>query len=83
VLIALQEFLQRGGGFVLSDDSHGVDHVATNYARIPAFLEEVGIMHLYAMQQSQAANGGEEKPRFEFVRHDLEAIKAMAFWQNV
>lgn len=68
--------MHRGGGFVLSDDSHGVDQVATNYARVLPFLEATGITHLYAM------NGEGGRPPFDFVRHDLEAVKAMAFWKN-
>ena len=32
-----------GGAFTLSDDSHGVDQVGTNYARLLAFIEEIGI----------------------------------------
>lgn len=32
-----------GGTFTLSDDSHGVGHVATNYEKLPEFFEKAGI----------------------------------------
>jgi histidinol-phosphatase (PHP family) len=74
--------LKRGGGFALSDDSHGVDHVATNYGRIPAFLAETGITHLYAMQRVQSTTAENPASEFEFVKHEVEAVSAMEFWGN-
>lgn len=73
--------MRLGGGFVLSDDSHGVDQVATNYARVLPFLEQTGITHLFAMQQTPTRFEG-EKPRFEFVQHELKTVKSMQFWKN-
>ena len=67
---------------MLSDDSHGVDHVATNYARLPRFLEQVGISHLYAMQQVPNPNGTIDQPKFEFVKHELAAVMALDFWKG-
>ncbi|KAK7509649.1 polymerase/histidinol phosphatase-like protein [Phyllosticta citriasiana] len=40
-------FLQRGGRFTLSDDSHQVGHVGTNYHKLPGFLESAGIQEVY------------------------------------
>ncbi|KAK8176055.1 polymerase/histidinol phosphatase-like protein [Phyllosticta citrichinensis] len=42
-----QEFLRLGGRFTLSDDSHQVGHVGTNYHKLPDFLGRVGIRDVY------------------------------------
>lgn len=42
-LISKQEFIARGGLFTISDDSHGVSHVGTNYGRLLRFIENVEI----------------------------------------
>lgn len=42
-LSRLQAFLAMGGTFTVSDDSHGVGHVATNYEKLPQFFEKAGI----------------------------------------
>lgn len=73
--------MHRGGGFVLSDDSHGVDHVATNYARVLPSIEAAGIMHLYVCQSSRATNELKEA-QFEFVKWDLDVVKRMEFWRK-
>lgn len=36
-------FIEMGGSFVLSADSHAVDQVATNYSKLPAFLQKIGL----------------------------------------
>jgi histidinol-phosphatase (PHP family) len=40
----------RGGRFVLSDDSHGVDQVALNFPRVLEFLGRAGISELHYLQ---------------------------------
>lgn len=40
-------FLQLGGGFVMSDDSHGIEHIATNYQRLLTFIQKAGIQEIY------------------------------------
>jgi histidinol-phosphatase (PHP family) len=36
-----------GGGFVMSDDSHGIDQIGTNYARLLAFIQKAGIEKIH------------------------------------
>lgn len=45
-----------GGRFTLSDDSHGCDHVATNYHRVRDCIQRAGITELYYMTPASAAN---------------------------
>ncbi|KAK0638059.1 putative histidinol-phosphatase [Lasiodiplodia hormozganensis] len=52
-------FLGLGGRFTLSDDSHQVEHVATNYARLPEFLERTGIRELFFLQAGR--EGGDAR----------------------
>ena len=39
----LQEFLAMGGVFTLSDDSHGIGHVGTNYGKLLDFIEKTNL----------------------------------------
>lgn len=38
-----QAFMARGGQFTISDDSHGINHVGTNYSRLLMFIENTKI----------------------------------------
>jgi histidinol-phosphatase (PHP family) len=44
-----EAFLGMGGMLTLSDDSHGIDHVGTNYARAIEYLESLGVKELYTL----------------------------------
>lgn len=39
--------LRKGARFCLSDDSHGVNHVAYGYDEAMQFVKSCGIAHLY------------------------------------
>lgn len=59
-LIYNQVFLEKGGRFTLSDDSHGVDQVATDYNRLLRFVEKVGIKEIVYFQKGSTTRD----PRF-------------------
>lgn len=40
-------FLKMNGGFVMSDDSHGIDHIGTNYTGLLAFIQKAGIEQIH------------------------------------
>lgn len=46
-----QAFLEKGGMFTLSDDSHGVDQVGYGYDKVLRFVEEVGITTLQVVER--------------------------------
>lgn len=46
-----QEWLKMGGKFTMSDDSHGIAHIATNYARGIAYLESLGVEHVWTFRR--------------------------------
>ncbi|KAL4889555.1 histidinol phosphate phosphatase H [Aspergillus ambiguus] len=78
------EFLNRGGRFCLSDDSHGLDQVGLNFHRVLAFMEKVGISTLHYLQlagDGETAAVDARFPRTRIRAMDLAEIKTQAFWQ--
>ncbi|ODA81169.1 hypothetical protein RJ55_04133 [Drechmeria coniospora] len=53
--IIAEEWLKIGGKFTMSDDSHGIAHVATNYARGIAYLESLGVEHVWTFRRKTPA----------------------------
>lgn len=45
-----EEFLAMGGKLTLSDDSHGVDHVGTNFGKAVEFLESLGVQEVWLLE---------------------------------
>ncbi|THH15537.1 hypothetical protein EW146_g4952 [Bondarzewia mesenterica] len=52
----IELILQRGGRFVLSDDSHGPHAVGLNYVRMAAYLQRVGVNELYVLERTETPN---------------------------
>jgi histidinol-phosphatase (PHP family) len=44
-----EEFLRMGGMLTLSDDSHGIAHVGTNYEKAIGYLESLDVKELYTL----------------------------------
>ncbi|KAL6866737.1 histidinol phosphatase [Trichoderma novae-zelandiae] len=57
--IISEKWLQLGGKFTMSDDSHGIAQVATNYARGLTFLESLGVEHVWTFQRQNHPEAGE------------------------
>ena len=47
----MQEWLNMGGKFTFSDDSHGITQIATNYARTVAYLDSLGVKEVWTFQR--------------------------------
>lgn len=47
-----------GGKFTMSDDSHGIAHVATNYPRGLSYLESLGVTDLWTFRRVPSPDGG-------------------------
>ncbi|CZS97766.1 hypothetical protein WAI453_008821 [Rhynchosporium graminicola] len=45
-----EEFLKMGGRLTLSDDSHGIEQVGTNFERAIPYLESLDVQELYTLQ---------------------------------
>ncbi|KAK8127820.1 histidinol-phosphatase [Apiospora sp. TS-2023a] len=47
-----EEFLKLGGKFTMSDDSHGIAQVATNYKKGLEFLESLGVTDVWTLERT-------------------------------
>ncbi|USP74679.1 hypothetical protein yc1106_01953 [Curvularia clavata] len=72
-----QMFLRMGGGFVMSDDSHGIDHIGTNYARLLEFVKRVGIDRMHYVEP---AGQGKDSGISSIALTDLVQLP---FWGNL
>jgi histidinol-phosphatase (PHP family) len=76
-------FLERGGRFCVSDDSHGVEQVGTNYHKLLPFLEEVGIEEIHFLGRTEERR---EKPHDVRFPHlvvqaiSVDDLKEHPFW---
>ncbi|OAA43867.1 histidinol-phosphatase [Beauveria brongniartii RCEF 3172] len=49
--VIAEEWLRLGGKFTLSDDSHGIGHVATNYLGAVKYLQSLGVEHVWTFRR--------------------------------
>lgn len=52
-----EEWLRLGGKFTVSDDSHGIAQVATNYGRALDYLESLGVKEVWSLRREKQADG--------------------------
>ena len=75
-------FLRMGGGFVMSDDSHGIDQIATNYARLLAFIQEAGIEKIY-YADSAGVRKDSRFPNAGFSSIAVTDLAQLPFWAKL
>lgn len=75
-----QAFLAMGGRFTLSDDSHGVEQVGTNYERVLQFVEETGIKEVHFLERGGVAFD-HRFPNVSVSSASLAELKRHAFWR--
>jgi histidinol-phosphatase (PHP family) len=78
----LQMFLRMGGGFVMSDDSHGIDQIGTNYSRLLAFIQKAGIEQVY-YADSAAIRKDRRFPNAGFSSITVTELAQLPFWANL
>ncbi|KAI1775469.1 histidinol-phosphatase [Hypoxylon cercidicola] len=73
-----EEWIRLGGKFTLSDDSHGIAQVGTNYARALDFLEGLGVTSLWTLQRDPhpGVEGG-QKAKLVEKEVSLESVRAV------
>lgn len=49
-------YLEMGGKLTMSDDSHGIVQVGTNFERAIGFLEDLGVGEVFTLEGSEGAN---------------------------
>ncbi|KAI1977905.1 hypothetical protein LOZ53_003435 [Ophidiomyces ophidiicola] len=85
-LVVIQEFQARNGRFCLSDDSHGIHHVALNYHRVYDFLKSTGINTIHYLKYELGSTTSAFDTRFPNVRVDsveVEELGKEPFWQLI
>lgn len=71
-----QKYISLGGKFTLSDDSHGIDQVGTNYPRALTYLESLGVTHLWTFERVPTSDGKAElKERSVAISAVWESLK--------
>lgn len=77
-----QLFLSLGGRFALSDDSHGIEHVGTNYHRMLEFVKKAGISEIYYADREAPATSRKDSrfPNAGFSRIAIEGLVEMPYW---
>jgi histidinol-phosphatase (PHP family) len=76
-----QIFLRLGGAFVMSDDSHGIDQIGTNYGRLLAFIQKAGIDEIHFVDTA----GVRSDSRFfsaGFSSITTSELANLPFWEN-
>lgn len=71
-----QAWLAMGGRFVLSDDSHGIAHVGTNYKQLLPFLDQLKIEALAYLSKDSVSGALEVKEM------QMAEFKSHAFWKT-
>jgi len=72
-----EEFLGQGGKLTLSDDSHGVAHVGTNFGRAVEFLEALGVRELWLLEpgKKEEKTAGLRSVPLKEVKQGVEKIR--------
>lgn len=55
VLTINQAYMRFGGKFTMSDDSHGIEHVGTNFVKAIEYLESLEVKELYTFERNVIA----------------------------
>ena len=75
-------FLHFGGGFVISDDSHGIDQIGTNYTRLLAYIQKTGIQEIRYVDQDGIRKDG-RFPNSGFSTITVAELARSKFWTNL
>lgn len=75
-------FMRLGGSFVLSDDSHGIDQIGTNYAPCLAFIQKAGIKEIHYIDKGGLRND-DRFPSAGFTSIQTSTLAALPFWKKI
>jgi histidinol-phosphatase (PHP family) len=67
-----------GGRFVMSDDSHGTDQVATNYPRMLQYIQKVGISEIFYVDKDVAPTDRRITAGFSSIT--VDNLLRLPFW---
>lgn len=67
-----EKWKEMGGKFTLSDDSHGVEQVGTNYVRMLDYLEGLGVKEVWTFEKGEGRELIEKEVRLAEVRRTFK-----------
>ncbi|CAH0027905.1 unnamed protein product [Clonostachys rhizophaga] len=71
-----EEWIRIGGKFTMSDDSHGIAQVATNYSRALAYLNSLDVKEVWTLRRApHPGTSGDAKSKLEDVSVPLTAFQ--------
>ncbi|KAF9734706.1 histidinol phosphate phosphatase HisJ family protein [Paraphaeosphaeria minitans] len=71
-------FLRQGGRFVMSDDSHGTEQVATNYPRLLQYMQRVGISEIFYVDREASPKDSRVSAGFSCIT--VDKLLQLPFW---
>lgn len=78
----MQYFLSIGGRFTISDDSHGIDQVGTNYHRLLEYMKEVGITEIWYADR-KATEVKDVRFNAGFSSISVQDLEQLPFWKSL
>ena len=66
----------------MSDDSHGIDQIGTNYARLLTFIRKAGINEIHYVDRS-GARKDDRFPNAGFASIQTSTLAALPFWKKI
>lgn len=75
-------FLGMGGGFVLSDDSHGIEQIGTNYPRLLEYIQRTGIERIHFAARGCGDRIDSRFPSAGFSTIAVADLAELPFWSK-
>ncbi|KZM20545.1 Histidinol-phosphatase [Ascochyta rabiei] len=76
-------FSSMGGGFVLSDDSHGIEQIGTNYPRLLEYIQRTGVEKIHFATRGCGYRLDSRFPSAGFSTIAVAALAELPFWSKL
>ena len=76
-------FLNMGGGFVLSDDSHGVEQIGTNYPLLLKYIQDTGVEKIHFAARGCGDRKDSRFPSAGFSAIAVADLAGLPFWSKL
>ena len=82
-LPVVEMFLSMGGGFVLSDDSHGIEQIGTNYPRLLEYIHRTGIQQIHFAARGCGDRIDSRFPSTGYSTIAVTDLAGLSFWSKL
>lgn len=76
-------FLSMGGGFVLSDDSHGIEQIGTNYPRLLEYIKKTEVEKIHFAARGCGDRIDDRFPSSGYSTIDVVDLARLPFWSEL